>query len=118
MNYEDFFDENSGSYLNYTKIMSLTDEEYNLAPRVTFVDTEIVGSDYDPPTVILMDTERESEIGLGSDYPFDPLGPGECIISDTYSDNFGIGEIITLRIGEDLFDLLYTQAAYYNCCVD
>ena len=93
--YESFFDSDSGYYLNYTQVMSLSDEEYNLAPRMVFSDAAIMDSEY-KATVILMDTERESDIGLGPDYPFDPLGAGECIVSDEYSENFGIGETITV----------------------
>jgi hypothetical protein len=29
----------------------------------------------------MIDTEREKEIGLGSDYEFDPLEYGECNIN-------------------------------------
>ena len=97
--------------------MDLTDEEYNLAPRMVFTDTEIADSTY-TATVILMDTERESDIGLGPDYPFDPLGAGECIVSDAYSENFGIGETITFVVHGDLYDLVQVQADFYNCCVD
>ena len=27
-----------------------------------------------------IDTDREKEIGIGKDYPFGPLGPGECLV--------------------------------------
>ena len=35
-------------------------------------------------TLILMDTDREKEIGLGPDYPFEPLKAGECIVSSEF----------------------------------
>lgn len=30
---------------------------------------------------MLMDTALEKEIGIGTNYPFAPLGPQECVIS-------------------------------------
>ena len=37
-----------------------------------------------------IDTDREKEIGLGSDYPFEPLGPLECIIPSKYKEGYGL----------------------------
>ena len=36
-----------------------------------------------------MDTEQEKNIGLGVDYPYDPLGPLECIVAEKYRDELG-----------------------------
>ena len=53
---------------------------------------------------MLIDTEREKEIGLGKDYPFGKLGPGECVLHSTWKENYGleVNSTITidLRIGE------------------
>ena len=70
-----------GDYLlNYTQAMSITDNEYNLAPRMVFnAYAGIRGYDYVYLTV--MDTELEKEIDLGSQYPYGALSEGECIIS-------------------------------------
>ena len=72
----------------------MTESEYNLAPRLVLSDSDIEDSDY-TASVVLMDTEREKTIGLGPEYPFEPLSAGECIVSKTYAENFGIGETIT-----------------------
>ena len=39
---------------------------------------------YKETNVMALDTEREKEIGLGPQYPFDPLDVGECIVSSEY----------------------------------
>ena len=41
-------------------------------------------------SILLMDTEREKQIGLGPNYPFEKLAAGECIISTIMGDEFGI----------------------------
>ena len=40
--------------------------------------------------ILLMDTEREEQIGFGPNYPFGKLGTGECIISTIMGGQFGI----------------------------
>jgi hypothetical protein len=35
-------------------------------------------------TVTLIDTEREKEINLGAEWPYKPLGVGECIVNKVY----------------------------------
>ena len=45
----------------------------------------------------MWDTEREREIHLGSQYPYEPLGRGECLVPQSYSDyGYVIGD--TLRM--------------------
>ena len=36
---------------------------------------------HDQGCLMLMDTDLERKIGLGTSYPFGPLGEGECVIS-------------------------------------
>ena len=37
-----------------------------------------------------MDTEREKDIGLGEGYPFGKLAPGECVLHETWRENYGL----------------------------
>ena len=54
----------------------------------------------------LLDTNREKEIGLGPDYPYDPLGPGECIIPSALetkkfgeeAEYFKVGDEISIQV--------------------
>jgi len=82
--------EDGGNYLNYTeaKILLAKDKvDANLAPRQQLCGSNIF---YKVPTsttklklstcVGAIDTAREKQIGLGAEYPFDPLGPGECLV--------------------------------------
>ena len=39
-----------------------------------------------------IDTDLEKEIGLGSDYPFEPLGPLECILPNKYKKDYNYTE--------------------------
>ena len=48
-----------------------------------------------------MDTEQEKAIGLGADYPFDPLEAGECVIGNTWSSKFKVGDQVTLDLYTD-----------------
>ena len=47
-----------------------------------------------------MDTKREKEIGLGADWPFDPMEKNECIINKEIAKNYDIevGERISVQI--------------------
>ena len=51
---------------------------------------------------MLIDTKREKQIGLGPDWPFEPLGAGECIISrqlaDTFNNDFKVNVGDTLNM--------------------
>ena len=54
----------------------------------------------------LLDPSREKEIGLGPNYPYDPLGPGECIIPSVMeskkfgepAETFKVGDVISISI--------------------
>jgi hypothetical protein len=50
--------------------------------------------------LILMDTEREREIGLGSQYPYPALKTGECLVGEEYASILGVteGDYIYQRI--------------------
>ena len=62
--------------------------------------------------LIMLDTEREKEIGLGPEYPYDALADGECIISSEFSDKVEIGDWVKIQ-----FDMRYLMQAliiHYN----
>ena len=37
-----------------------------------------------------IDTALEEDIGLGTDYPFEPLGPLECIVPKKYQEDYAL----------------------------
>ena len=59
----------------------------------------------------LLDTKRESEIGLGTDWPFEALNAGECLVSDQFS-GAEIGDEITLKL--QIVFLLKAMIKHYN----
>ena len=66
------------NYLNYTQVRAITNDEYNLSPRNAFSGTRDGGFEY---TVQFLDTNREKDINLGVNYPFDQMSAGECIVN-------------------------------------
>ena len=48
--------------------------------------------------LMLMNTALEKQIGLGPDYPFEPLGQSECILSNQYSTLVSQGESIYIAV--------------------
>jgi hypothetical protein len=57
--------------------------EYNLSPRLnwdTWVPSPTNGKGEDT-VLMLIDTEREKAIGLGTTYPFPPQKEAECLVS-------------------------------------
>ena len=45
-----------------------------------------------------MDTEQEKNIKLGVDYPYDPLGPLECIVAEKYkSQGYDVGSSLKIE---------------------
>ena len=83
--------------MNYTHILDLYGDEFNLSPRHNFpkVQNITVGSGEgaevvgDPipglteASVMFMDTQREKEIRLGPKWPFAPMEEGECLALST-----------------------------------
>ena len=61
-----------------------------------------------------IDTAREKDIGLGSDYPFEPLGPLECIIPKKYKEDNGLIEDMPFNLKLSAGDLLKSMVAEYN----
>ena len=64
---------------------------------------------------MLMDTEREADIGIGQDYPFGKLEAGECIISQGIADlnEVAVGDQLT-DVAINLYNLTRTQSVYFN----
>ena len=42
------------------------------------------------PLFVFMDSQREKEIDLGPDWPYDPMEKDECIINKEIADEFDI----------------------------
>ena len=64
-------------------------------------------------SVSFIDTERERQIGLGPDYPFEPLEAGQCVISQSLvAPNVTVGSTIYLDI--PLRPLISTMADILN----
>ena len=59
----------------------------------------------------MLDTKRESDIGLGTDWPFEALNAGECLLSDSYT-GADIGDDITITV--NLHYLIITMIEHYN----
>ena len=61
-----------------------------------------------------IDTALEEDIGLGSDYPFEPLGPLECIVPKKYQENYALELNMPLSLKLSAGDLLKSMVAEYN----
>ena len=60
-----------------------------------------------------IDTEREKEISIGVDYPFDPLEPGECLVPTDYKDE-GIKINDTVTLNFEMGNLLRAMTTDFN----
>jgi hypothetical protein len=62
-------------YFNYTQEVSLYQDDYNLSPRLelsyTIASASVFGSTY--VTALMIDTEREAQIGVGTSWPYGPI---------------------------------------------
>ena len=77
----------NGHFFNYTQILELeSTAKANLAPRKSirtlFNTTESENTTYTSGQTVLIDTELEKDIYLGTSYPFEPLQEGECIVHE------------------------------------
>ena len=61
-----------------------------------------------------MDTAQEKAIGLGADYPFEPLGAGECIVPQEYKALTGVSKGETIKIETSFKHLLNSMIDLYN----
>ena len=43
-------------------------------------------TEYGPIHILLFDTERERQLNIGKDYPFEPLKAGECIVPEKFGE--------------------------------
>ena len=61
-------------------------------------------------TLVLIDTDRENQIGLGIDYPFEPMNAGECIVPSRFKEyGFKLGDQLMTKL-EHYGDLIRTIA--------
>ena len=61
-----------------------------------------------------MDTKRENEIGLGTKWPFDPLGEGECLASSVFAAKYNVNKNRMLYFHVNLGSMLKTIVTRYN----
>ena len=63
---------------------------------------------------MMIDTEREKEIGLATKYPFEALEPGEIILHESWQSEHGyqVGDVLNLNF--DSKDLWNTISIQYN----
>ena len=89
--------------MNYTKVIELYGEEkFNLAPR--FHECDTILEDY--PNLFLMmnmwDTDREKQIDLGLDYPYEPLEKCECIAPAVWQKSgIAVGDTLKLNMHDN-----------------
>ena len=97
---------NNNHMLNYTHILELYDDEYNLSPRTQFQNVLASKSPKSSLTsederldssiktfvgkLLAMDTEREREIGLTPKWPFSALNEGECLAPKSFGSTYEV----------------------------
>lgn len=104
-------------FLNYTRVRELYGDEYNLSPRFHFCDVHVTGSDADQTNegcVMMMDLEREKEIGLAVNFPVEALEPGQVVLPEFWRTEYGyaVGDAISLSF--ESRDLWNTITLSYN----
>ena len=69
-------------FFNYTQVVNLYEDEYNFSPRLNYelACTVLNTPDFNwdnltPMKLVVIDTKREAEIGIGTDWPFEPIPP-------------------------------------------
>ena len=63
---------------------------------------------------MFMDTALEKAIGLGADYPFEPLGPGECIVPRSFLQKTGVKEGDTIQLMSEMKDFINVIIDVFN----
>ena len=130
-------DDNLIKYVNYTQMVSLYGDRYNLSPRKLQEEAQYAipyrfPTDFDSnglPSITdmtyafftssqtqdirVIDTEQEDKIECGQDYEFSKLGLGECIISQELADLHGLtrGSYVYMRF--DVNKELYILYEHY-----
>ena len=96
--------------------MDVTADQYNLSPRMEFRETIAYVENERPQYCLLtlMDTERENEINLGTDWPFEPLAAGDCVVDIAYQNELKKEVGDTLILSVPLYPLINMQAIIYN----
>ena len=113
-------------FLNFTHIKDFTEDQYNLLPQLNFCYYNLVtiadewsesdNGNHNYGCMMLIDTDLEKCFDLAPDYPFQKLGPGECIIpkifAKSYSTKVEVGTVLSLSAG--LYSLTNTLIKYFN----
>ena len=113
-----YAESNTPYFVNYTHAYELYGDELNLSPRNTFHSIYLYKdgveiAHQEGKQLDFMDTDREKELNIGQDWPFDPLPRGGCI----FNKDFAEGQI---QVGDDIDiavtfgEVLTTIIANYN----
>jgi hypothetical protein len=62
----------------------------------------------------MIDTEREKEIGIGTDWPYGPIPPQGCTMSTTIAGKWGLAVGDKIQMSAKIVPLLNQIADYYN----
>ena len=63
---------------------------------------------------MFMDTERENQIKLGQDWPYNTLNEGECLASSSFSETYKVKQGDTIIFNYTLANNMKNLHAYYN----
>ena len=87
LNYVDYF-------LNYTQILDLYDDKYNLSPRSHYLfieptESSMVSQDAKVISgvtgfVYFIDLEQEKDISLGPSWPYPDMTTDECVLTSDF----------------------------------
>ena len=64
--------------------------------------------------LMFMDTERENQINLGNDWPFDELAEGECLVSNAFEKTYGVKKGETIYLNYTIKYSLKNIRNFYN----
>ena len=64
--------------------------------------------------VMFIDTKREKEIGLGTKWPFEPLGEGECLVAAGFLGDYNVKLNETIIFHFQINDILKALQHNYN----
>ena len=78
-------------------------DQYNLSPRfhIAGINTDFAGSEQDF-YIMALDFAKENEIDLGTQFPFQSLEDGECLLSQVHEKKYAlqVGQTVELTFSE------------------
>lgn len=115
-------------YMNYTQLVELYGEEYNLAPRTHLVfppRQEKSPALVDTPgytqinhgRLYHLDLKRESDIKVGTSWKYNDLKGDQCVLTSDYAADPGVRVGERIAIVMDLTDVWLATATIYNLYV-